>query len=245
MSEEKYPVWQRLMDKAYSKWEKENWSTKEFIQEHCSDLERKAVLLGNLNYQVENGGFEQWVDNGYGYFWRDTIKVLREIGTENAVKTINLINRFSQYINEYADGYDYWHTETETDYVSYYDEDEDEWLEGETEEEVNPGWDIANESSSEYYEFNQFLMGEIENFLNNNGMPNSNPVKFMEDIKKPKPIVFGPIDGNAFSVIGEAKRAMEKSGIDKQKIKSIIEQATSGDYNHLLSTIMEHVELRV
>lgn len=242
--EEKYEVWEGLMDQAYSKWEKENWSKAEFIQEHCSDLERKAVLLGNLNYQVENGGFGQWVDNGYGIFWEDTVEVLRQVGTENAMKTINLINRFSQYINEDPDGYE-WITEVETNCEPYYDEENDEWLEDETEEEENPGWDIACEISSEYYKFNQSLMDEIEEFLKNDGIPNPNLVKFVKDIKKPKPIVFGPIDGNSFAVMGAAKKAMEKSGIDEKEIKSMIDEATSGDYNHLLSTIMEYVELRV
>lgn len=240
--EEKHAVWQGLMDRAYSKLEKENWSKAEFIREHCSDLERKAVLLGNLNYQVENGGFGQWVDNRYGIFWEDTIEVLRQIGTENAMKTINLINRFSQYINKNPDECE-WLTEIKTNSVIYYDEESDEWLEDEIEEEINPGWDIACEISSEYYKFNQFLMDEIEIFLKNDGIPNPNSVKFVKDIKKP--VVFGPIDGNAFSVLGSAKKAMKEFGIDEKEIKSIIEEATSGDYNHLLSTIMKHVELRV
>ena len=40
-----------------------------------SEAERFAVVFGNLNYQVENGGFSQWIGNRY---YVDTIEYLRE-----------------------------------------------------------------------------------------------------------------------------------------------------------------------
>lgn len=53
------------MNQAYNKWGKEkNWNKQEFW-DHINFQEKIAVALGNLNYQVENGGFEQWNDNGY------------------------------------------------------------------------------------------------------------------------------------------------------------------------------------
>ncbi len=36
----------------------------------------KVVALGNLNYQVNNGGFAQWEDNGYR---RRTINTIKKI----------------------------------------------------------------------------------------------------------------------------------------------------------------------
>lgn len=57
----------QLMDEAYKWWnsrrdsEGYDW----FIYNLPRDDWRVAVLLGNLNYQVENGGFEQWHYNGY------------------------------------------------------------------------------------------------------------------------------------------------------------------------------------
>lgn len=63
--------WQQLMNEAYDKWQKnskagvvESWTYAQFLRQ-LSVAERRAVILGNLNYQVENGGFSQWVDNGY------------------------------------------------------------------------------------------------------------------------------------------------------------------------------------
>ena len=54
---------QWLMNRAYDTWEPEEDYT-EFL-ERLDSLHRDAVVLGNLNYQVENGGWIQWYLNGY------------------------------------------------------------------------------------------------------------------------------------------------------------------------------------
>jgi len=54
---------QWLMNRAYDTWEPEEDYT-EFL-ERLDTLHRDAVVLGNLNYQVENGGWMQWYLNGY------------------------------------------------------------------------------------------------------------------------------------------------------------------------------------
>ena len=51
------------MDKAYKKF-KDDWKMAQFYF-YLKPLEKRAVALGNLNYQVGNGGFTQWIDNGY------------------------------------------------------------------------------------------------------------------------------------------------------------------------------------
>ena len=65
------PKMQALMNAAYARWQSaagpgargmskdEFWAT-------LSAQERRAVFTGNLNQQVTNGGFSQWIDNGYG-----------------------------------------------------------------------------------------------------------------------------------------------------------------------------------
>jgi hypothetical protein len=55
------------MDAAYDKWNNQ-WkgvNYEEFVN-RLDYAERLAVLTGNLNYQVENGGWVQWFDNRYG-----------------------------------------------------------------------------------------------------------------------------------------------------------------------------------
>lgn len=50
-------------------------------------------------------------------------------------------------------------------------------------------------------------------------------------------------DGNAFFIIGRTTRAMKRGGVSADEIKSFMEEATSGDYDHLLSTVMKWVSV--
>ena len=47
-------------------------------------------------------------------------------------------------------------------------------------------------------------------------------------------------DGNAFSILGKASRVAREHGLDFDKIR---DEATSGDYDHLLRTMMKHFEV--
>lgn len=50
-------------------------------------------------------------------------------------------------------------------------------------------------------------------------------------------------DGNAFAVLGNVKRAMRKAGVEATEINLFLEEAMAGDYNHLLRTCMEWVDV--
>lgn len=50
-------------------------------------------------------------------------------------------------------------------------------------------------------------------------------------------------DGNAFAVLGTVRKALRRAKVDKSLIDQFTEEATSGDYNHLLQTVMEYVEV--
>lgn len=50
------------------------------------------------------------------------------------------------------------------------------------------------------------------------------------------------LDSNAFAILGAFKKAARKQGIDADEISRVIEEAMSGDYNHLLATISQHCE---
>lgn len=72
-------VHQGLMDKAYDRWNGE-WKGcgyDEFVN-RLDHIERLAVLTGNFNYQVENGGFSQWFGNGYGKHVDTIISLLNQ-----------------------------------------------------------------------------------------------------------------------------------------------------------------------
>lgn len=51
------------------------------------------------------------------------------------------------------------------------------------------------------------------------------------------------IDGNAFSVMGATTRAMKRAGIPKSECDAYFAEATSGDYDHLISTTMKWVSV--
>ena len=46
-------------------------------------------------------------------------------------------------------------------------------------------------------------------------------------------------DGNAFNILGLAKKAAEKADWPEAKIKAFMHEASSGNYDHLLETCME------
>lgn len=48
-------------------------------------------------------------------------------------------------------------------------------------------------------------------------------------------------DGNAFGLIGGARRALRKAGATTEQIEEFSNEATSGDYDHVLQTIMAWV----
>lgn len=51
-------------------------------------------------------------------------------------------------------------------------------------------------------------------------------------------------DGNAFALLGKMQREMRKGGVPSDEIKTFMDEAMSGDYNHLLRTCTEWVDVR-
>ena len=50
-------------------------------------------------------------------------------------------------------------------------------------------------------------------------------------------------DGNAYSIMGAVISALRKNGVSDEECKLFREEATSGDYDNLLRTCMEWVEV--
>lgn len=51
-------------------------------------------------------------------------------------------------------------------------------------------------------------------------------------------------DGNAFAILGRVRNAMHRAGVEDNEINAFFEEATSGDYDHLLQTCMKYVDVR-
>lgn len=63
-----------------------------------------------------------------------------------------------------------------------------------------------------------------------------------EGLIKPDVALIGS-DGNAFAVIGKAKQALERAGNTPEVVEAFVEEATSGDYDHVLQTVMTYTEV--
>jgi len=50
-------------------------------------------------------------------------------------------------------------------------------------------------------------------------------------------------DGNAFSILGRVKNALIRSGADKEYVDKFITEATSADYDHLLTVSMKYADV--
>lgn len=50
-------------------------------------------------------------------------------------------------------------------------------------------------------------------------------------------------DGNAFVILGKVLKALKKAGVPKDEMEKFKSEAISGDYDHLLQTVMKWVEV--
>ena len=50
-------------------------------------------------------------------------------------------------------------------------------------------------------------------------------------------------DGNAFAIIGAVKAALRRGGVPADEQTAFVEEATSGDYDNVLTTAMRWVEV--
>ena len=48
-------------------------------------------------------------------------------------------------------------------------------------------------------------------------------------------------DGNAWAILGRVNAALQHAGIDKAERDAFFAEATSGDYDHLLATVIRWV----
>lgn len=50
------------------------------------------------------------------------------------------------------------------------------------------------------------------------------------------------LDGNAFVLMGAFQRQARKEGWTPEEIKTVLDEAKSSDYDHLLATLADHCE---
>jgi len=50
------------------------------------------------------------------------------------------------------------------------------------------------------------------------------------------------LDGNAFNLLGKFQRQAQKEKWTKQEINMVMDEASAGDYNHLLQVLITHTK---
>ena len=141
-----YPLFEKIMRKAYNKYPKTN--DVPFFSV-LTPREKEVVALGNLNYQVENGGFTQWVDNGYCSRESTTalFSFLKSLGTVEADKVTKMIRKVCKYVN--------------------LDAEHKGCLGGYLKDEGYEPTELFDEFTSQFYKINNILLDSAEEFLSN------------------------------------------------------------------------------
>lgn len=141
-------LFQATMDRAYDRWQANQGMTQQAFWDQLDADERIAVFCGNLNYQVENGGFAQWFDNGYAT--DETLGfLLRFTGTHSgeAMKAVNqILYEFSHAVARCGlDLNDGWRN---------MDEEDAEWF-----------MDLIDPLNDRFYKVNEAWVAEVEAIL--------------------------------------------------------------------------------
>jgi len=110
---------QVLMDEVYNEWREADNKGKWEVLEGFSEAHKIAVAFGNFNYQVENGGVEQWIYNGYFHDDAEKLMGYLETGAQTDERCKTILDRVSQ-LEQYAN-------ETGSDrYGNFYDIDDED-----------------------------------------------------------------------------------------------------------------------
>jgi len=51
-------------------------------------------------------------------------------------------------------------------------------------------------------------------------------------------------DGNSFTILGAVQRALREADVPKEEIDAFFKEAMAGNYDHLLRTVMETVNVK-
>ena len=50
------------------------------------------------------------------------------------------------------------------------------------------------------------------------------------------------LDGNAFNLMGQFQRNARRQGCPQEEVSAVLEECRTGDYDHLLQTLMDNIE---
>lgn len=99
---------QALMNSAYGRYTHQ--MSQQAFWDQLDAKERIAVFFGNLNYQVENGGYRQWIGNRYAQQENVEflIRKLREMSTAESAIVLQHLAEIRDLANEEGWDSDRW-----------------------------------------------------------------------------------------------------------------------------------------
>ena len=151
MTTTKVITWQTLAEQANDKWYNGNLKGKrysEFIKA-LPKAEKDAVVLEDLLAQVANGGFWQWIINGYCVSIADVIEVLKLIRKPASIKLLLLLVQVQPYLQKNAekgDGFEKYVAANITD-------------------AEHPFWDRLDKFSYQFHDLRDVWEQEVEAYL--------------------------------------------------------------------------------
>lgn len=158
-------LWQKLMHQAHDKWAG-GMSKRDFMKS-LSPAEKAACLAGHFNYQTENGGVRQYIDNGYaqGDCGRDLVRLMGDVAREQqcpeAEQLAQKLDVLLIHVNTDAKdrGFnDYWVREERRGGYGWADENDDA-------DEETEGERIAKGMDDWYYARQSVIMPAVERHL--------------------------------------------------------------------------------
>ncbi len=90
----------------------------DFIEKQIAGASERINAFEILHSQVCNGGFQQWLMNGYGELAEITIYTLEDIGTENALKVAEMVKKIITEVEINSDDKDFIY---ESEFCEYLD----------------------------------------------------------------------------------------------------------------------------
>lgn len=207
-----------------------------------------AKLLEDLYFSVVNGGFAQWVDNGYCVHFLLTLDVLNRIGTEHATKVFDLLKQLEPQLNiTNKPQLSYWKSKDDKPFITFISDEESSFVEQET---SSPGYDLADQLDQQFYTFYKEFELDIARWFNNGRPDNSKPKEpgaitpLHTEVRYPDiNVKLVGQDGNAFVLLGLVKQALRRNRVPTEDQDLFIKEATSGDYDHLLRVCMSWVNV--
>jgi hypothetical protein len=170
--EEQPNVHQTMMDKAYELWSKPEENKRmsyegflEMVSEELGDNYVDAVITGNMNYQVENGGWFQWHDNGYSVTIEELISFFEKPEFNNYIE-IKKLREILSSVEEQLD----WKERGDRE-IQQVDYDFKDIFENALNEEFDKAVDHLD---SKYYEISKKVMDILENYFSQKNLDEIN-----------------------------------------------------------------------